>query len=81
MISMTSREDETVHFPHALNCTGSVESWLMRFVECMRYTLRTMLREAVSVYEDRPREDWLRYYPAQIALVGYVLLYVCYLDS
>eukprot|EP00698_Gefionella_okellyi_P011840 TRINITY_DN3147_c1_g1_i1.p1 TRINITY_DN3147_c1_g1~~TRINITY_DN3147_c1_g1_i1.p1 ORF type:complete len:4456 (-),score=1211.74 TRINITY_DN3147_c1_g1_i1:43-11907(-) len=70
MVGINSREEETVALSPPLNCTGHVEQWLSRFIDSMRFTLRSLLRDAVATYEDKPREDWLRAYPAQIVLVG-----------
>lgn len=36
----------------------------------MRETVRCHLAEAVAGYEDRPREQWVLDYPAQVALTG-----------
>lgn len=36
----------------------------------MKACVRGHLSEAVSVYEDRPREQWILDFPAQVALTG-----------
>lgn len=36
----------------------------------MKEGVRGHLSEAVSVYEDRPREQWIFDFPAQVALTG-----------
>ena len=36
----------------------------------MRTTLQMSMKEAVAAYEDKPREQWLFDYPAQVALAG-----------
>lgn len=36
----------------------------------MRKCIRSLLSEALSVYEDRPREQWILEFPAQVALTG-----------
>lgn len=36
----------------------------------MKECVRAHLSEAVSVYEDRPREQWILDFPAQVALTG-----------
>lgn len=36
----------------------------------MRESVRGHLSEAVSLYEDRPREQWILDFPAQVALTG-----------
>lgn len=43
-----------------------VEVWLNRLLDTMRSTVRHEMTEAVLAYEDRPREQWLFDYPAQV---------------
>ena len=45
-----------------------VEVWLNRVLDAMRSTIRHELTEAVSAYEDKPREQWLFDFAAQVAL-------------
>lgn len=45
-----------------------VEMWLNRVLETMRSTVRHEMTEAVMGYEDKPREQWLFDYPAQVIL-------------
>ena len=45
-----------------------VEVWLNRVLDSMRSTIRHELTEAVSAYEDKPREQWLFDFSAQVAL-------------
>ena len=47
-----------------------VEAWLSSLEETMRECVRGHLSEAVSAYEDRPREQWILDFPAQVALTG-----------
>lgn len=47
-----------------------VEGWLNRIQSRMRSSLRTYMSEAVSAYEEKPRDQWLFDYPAQISLCG-----------
>ena len=51
-------------------CVCEVEGWLTRLESTMRECVRAHLAEAVSVYEDRPREQWVLAYPAQVALTS-----------
>ncbi|KAI8853660.1 dynein heavy chain and region D6 of dynein motor-domain-containing protein [Chytridium lagenaria] len=44
--------------------------WLNRLVDSMRKTLRSLLGEGVSSYEEKPREQWIFDHPAQITLAG-----------
>lgn len=46
-----------------------VEVWLNRVLDSMRSTLRHLIPEAVASYEDKPREQWVFDYPAQVGLL------------
>lgn len=45
---------------------SQVEKWLMSVLEVMRSTVRARLTDAVAAYEDRPRDQWVDDYPAQV---------------
>ncbi|NXH09440.1 DYH9 protein, partial [Bucco capensis] len=67
-LGMYSREEEYVSFSEACDCNGQVEVWLNHVLDSMRATVRDELMEAVMTYEEKPREQWLFDYPAQVAL-------------
>ncbi|NXP60283.1 DYH17 protein, partial [Chloropsis cyanopogon] len=67
---MFSRDGEYVHFDADCDLSGQVEVWLNRLLERMRSTLRSLLPQALGTYEDKPREEWVFDYPAQVALTG-----------
>uniref|UniRef100_A0A8C1ZKF9 AAA+ ATPase domain-containing protein n=1 Tax=Cyprinus carpio TaxID=7962 RepID=A0A8C1ZKF9_CYPCA len=67
-LGMFSKEDEYVQFNVPCDCTGQVEAWLNRVLDSMRATVRHEMTEAVAAYEEKPREQWLFDYPAQVAL-------------
>ncbi|XP_074510014.1 dynein axonemal heavy chain 11 [Sebastes fasciatus] len=69
-VGMYSKEKEYVPFQAECRCSGTVEAWLSRLEESMKECVRGHLSEAVSVYEDRPREQWILDFPAQVALTG-----------
>jgi dynein heavy chain len=69
-VGMYSKEDEYVEFPEACECTGPVEVWLNRVETTMKTSLRSLLSDAVVTYEEKPREQWIFDYPAQITLAG-----------
>ncbi|XP_061919084.1 dynein axonemal heavy chain 11 isoform X5 [Entelurus aequoreus] len=48
----------------------TVEAWLTCLEKSMRESVRGRLSEAVSVYEERPREQWILDFPAQVALTA-----------
>ncbi|KAJ7405899.1 dynein axonemal heavy chain 9 [Willisornis vidua] len=67
-LGMYSREDEYVPFSEPCDCSGQVEVWLSRLLDTMRATVRDEMTAAVTAYEEKPREQWLFDYPAQVAL-------------
>nr|XP_020468391.1 dynein heavy chain 11, axonemal-like isoform X3 [Monopterus albus] len=69
-VGMYSKEREHVPFQTECCCFGPVEAWLTSLEESMKECVRGHLFEAVSVYEDRPREQWILDFPAQVALIG-----------
>ncbi|XP_060103688.1 dynein axonemal heavy chain 11 [Heteronotia binoei] len=69
-LGMYSKEKEYVPFNAELQCVGQVETWLKRLEETMCETLRHHITEAVSLYEEKPREQWIFDYAAQVALTG-----------
>lgn len=44
-----------------------VEVWLNHVLDSMRATVRDEMTEAVVAYEEKPREQWLFDYPAQVS--------------
>ncbi|XP_006869595.1 PREDICTED: dynein heavy chain 17, axonemal [Chrysochloris asiatica] len=67
-MGMYSKEDEYVEFDQECDLSGQVEVWLNRVLDRMCTTLRHEIPEAVVTYEEKPREQWIFDYPAQIAL-------------
>uniref|UniRef100_A0AAX7TU92 Dynein axonemal heavy chain 17 n=1 Tax=Astatotilapia calliptera TaxID=8154 RepID=A0AAX7TU92_ASTCA len=65
---MYSKEEEYVPFNQSCDCSGQVEMWLNRVLDTMRSTVRHEMTEAVIAYEEKPREQWLFDYSAQVAL-------------
>uniref|UniRef100_A0A803SSJ0 Dynein axonemal heavy chain 17 n=1 Tax=Anolis carolinensis TaxID=28377 RepID=A0A803SSJ0_ANOCA len=65
-LGMYSKEDEYVDFDKECDLSGQVEIWLNRLLERMQSTLRKEISDAVVTYEEKPREQWLFDYPAQI---------------
>uniref|UniRef100_A0A672IQ98 Dynein axonemal heavy chain 11 n=1 Tax=Salarias fasciatus TaxID=181472 RepID=A0A672IQ98_SALFA len=69
-IGMYSREGEYVSFSEPCPCEGQAECWLSALESTMRCTVRKEIQEAVAAYEDKPRDQWLFDYPAQVGLTG-----------
>ncbi|KFQ91060.1 Dynein heavy chain 9, axonemal, partial [Nipponia nippon] len=67
-LGMYSREEEYVSFSEPCDCSGQVEVWLNHVLDSMRATVRDEMTEAIMAYEEKPREQWLFDYPAQVAL-------------
>ncbi|KAG8128896.1 hypothetical protein E2320_015667, partial [Naja naja] len=67
-LGMYSKEEEYLDFSEPCDCSGQVEGWLNRVLDCMRATVRHEMTEAVVAYEEKAREQWLFDYPAQVAL-------------
>ncbi|KAM9371423.1 dynein axonemal heavy chain 9-like [Phaethornis superciliosus] len=67
-LGMYSREEEYVSFSEPCDCSGQVEVWLNHVLDSMRASVRNEMTEAVVAYEEKPREQWLFDYPAQVAL-------------
>lgn len=67
-LTMYSKDGEKVDFPEPVLLDGRVEQWLTKLLKNMRRTMRHRLSEAVSVYEEKPRDQWLFEFPAQVAL-------------
>ncbi|KAM5150816.1 dynein axonemal heavy chain 9 isoform 1-T1 [Callospermophilus lateralis] len=67
-LGMYSKEEEYVAFSEPCNCSGQVEIWLNHVLAHMKATVRHQMTEGVTAYEEKPREQWLFDYPAQVAL-------------
>nr|XP_023509281.1 dynein heavy chain 9, axonemal isoform X3 [Equus caballus] len=67
-LGMYSKEEEYVAFSEPCDCSGQVEIWLNRVLAHMKATVRHEMTEGVTAYEEKPREQWLFDYPAQVAL-------------
>uniref|UniRef100_A0A8C9IS29 Dynein axonemal heavy chain 17 n=1 Tax=Piliocolobus tephrosceles TaxID=591936 RepID=A0A8C9IS29_9PRIM len=67
-LGMYSKEDEYMVFDKECDLSGQVEVWLNRVLDRMCSTLRHEIPEAVVTYEEKPREQWILDYPAQVAL-------------
>ncbi|NXP52612.1 DYH17 protein, partial [Heliornis fulica] len=68
-LGMVSRDEEYVPLDAHCDLSGQVEVWLNRVLVSMRSTLRRLIPEAAATYEEKPREQWVFNYPAQVALV------------
>lgn len=54
----------------SISVTLQVEVWLNRLLDAMRETILHELEDAVVAYEEKPRDQWLFDFPAQVALCG-----------
>ncbi|XP_067212065.1 dynein beta chain, ciliary [Linepithema humile] len=70
-LGMFAKDGEYVVFANCeMICEGPVEAWLNRLQSAMRVSIRHYFSEAVVTYEEKPREQWLFDYPAQVSLCG-----------
>ncbi|KAL0281201.1 UNVERIFIED_CONTAM: hypothetical protein PYX00_002260 [Menopon gallinae] len=69
-LGMYAKDGEYVEFNQECDCTGPVEVWLNRLQSSMRNSIRIYFSEGVVTYEEKPREQWLFDYPAQVSLCG-----------
>ena len=69
-IKMTAKDGEVVTFSEECICEGQVEVWLNKLMDTMRKTIRHEFQESMSTYEEKPRDQWLFEYPAQVSLAG-----------
>nr|XP_006007896.1 PREDICTED: dynein heavy chain 11, axonemal [Latimeria chalumnae] len=69
-VGMYSKEKEYVPFHAKCECIGQVETWLNHLEETMCETVRHHITEAVAAYEEKPRDQWIFDYPAQVALTS-----------
>ncbi|NXG62204.1 DYH17 protein, partial [Hemiprocne comata] len=65
---MFSNDEEHVPLDADCDLSGQVEVWLNRVLASMRSTLRHLIPEALVTYEEKPREQWVFDYPAQVVL-------------
>ena len=72
---MYSKDDEEINFPVNFVAEGQVELWLKQLEFKMRTTLYDILADAKGTSDtwdngtDKPREDWIKDYCSQIALL------------
>lgn len=67
---MMAKDGEVMKMSKSISLDGQVEEWLNRLLDQMLLTMRLTLADAVVTYEEKPRDQWLFDYPAQIALTG-----------
>ncbi|KAJ8957969.1 hypothetical protein NQ318_001970 [Aromia moschata] len=67
---MFAKDGEYVDFNKSTTCEGPVEVWLGRVQDAMRATIRTSIGDGVLSYEEKPRDQWLFDFPAQVSLCG-----------
>ncbi|XP_045488493.1 dynein beta chain, ciliary [Pieris rapae] len=65
---MIAKDGEYVPFHGSCDCSGPVEIWLNRLQDIMRSSIRQYFSEAIVSYEEKPREQWLFDYMAQVSL-------------
>lgn len=70
--NMFSKDGEKVSLAYTCDCDGQVEAWLNRVLEVMMESVRKEFTEAVVAYEEKPRDQWLFDFPAQVKNSSYL---------
>lgn len=65
-LGMFSKDGEYVDLSSPCDLSGQVETWLNQLLDSMKATVRHEMTEAVSGYEEKPRDQWLFDFPAQV---------------
>mmetsp|Transcript_13737 Transcript_13737/g.31794 ORF Transcript_13737/g.31794 Transcript_13737/m.31794 type:complete len:4493 (-) Transcript_13737:49-13527(-) len=74
-VGMVSGEGEYVGFPQPFICEGAVELWLKDLTAWTHDVIRVILSEAVRAYEEKPRQEFLLDWPAQITVLTFRIVY------
>jgi len=67
---MYSAEYEEVVLQPSIYPKGNVEDWLLLVEKAMRNTLQMIIKQALDVVEQTPREQWVYMWPGQVVLCG-----------
>jgi dynein heavy chain len=67
---MYSAEYEEVVLQPSIYPKGNVEDWLVLVEKAMRNTLRMIIKQALDVVEQIPRDQWVYMWPGQVVLCG-----------
>ncbi|XP_043280985.1 dynein beta chain, ciliary-like [Venturia canescens] len=67
---MVAKDGEKMNLHGTCDCNGKVEVWLNRVTDAMRRAVRHHFNQAVTSYDEKPRESWILDYEAQPALCG-----------
>ncbi|CAF0752073.1 unnamed protein product [Brachionus calyciflorus] len=68
ILAMLSPEGEKVSLGRGLRARGNVEEWLGKVEEAMFSSLKRIMKQSLSDYENSVREEWLTRWPSQIVL-------------
>jgi dynein heavy chain len=71
---MISKENEEVKLHEAFPCEGAVEDWLLALVDCMRQSLKVILKSANRT-PTRGIDDFVLNFCAQISILAYQILW------
>ena len=69
-LEMYSKDGEKVKLAEVCDCDGQVEVWLNRLLDDMVESIRKEFTEAVVAYEEKPRDQWLFDFPAQVSHIN-----------
>ena len=63
---MYSKDGEYVDMSKQCDLSGQVEVWLNRLLKEQQATVMHEMDQAVITYEEKPREQWIFDFPAQV---------------
>ena len=69
---MYSKDGEYVDLASECDLNGQVEVWLNRLLKAQRETVLHEMDQAVVTYEEKPRDQWIFDFPAQVRLRLYL---------
>ncbi|XP_052086994.1 dynein axonemal heavy chain 1-like isoform X4 [Mytilus californianus] len=67
---MFSGEGEEVEFIRTMYPTGNVEEWMLEIENCMKESMRLIIKAALADYKVKPRVDWVLDWPGQVVICG-----------
>ena len=64
---MYSKDGEFVDLASECDLNGQVEVWLNRLLKVQQQTVLHEMDQAVVTYEEKPRDQWIFDFPAQVS--------------
>ncbi|CAG2240330.1 DNAH [Mytilus edulis] len=67
---MFSGEGEEVDFIRTMYPTGNVEEWMLEIENCMKESMRLIIKAALEDYKVKARTQWVLDWPGQVVICG-----------